>query len=122
MNYLKTINDRYGHAEGDKLLTAAATVLRTHLKSAENIYRLGGDEFAAIYLSPDDRTVASEMKNVTRACAEAVGFAVPLSIAMGYASGIIDEKVGDVFRNADENMYAHKAQMKQTASFSATLE
>lgn len=116
LNGLKNANDQYGHAEGDKLITAAANVLRTHLKSAEKVYRLGGDEFAALYLSPVDSKMAAEIENVQKACATVTDCAVSLSIAMGYASGRMDEDLDSIFQQADQRMYAHKLQLKQAAS------
>jgi len=112
MNYLKTVNDNYGHAEGDRLITAAAETLQSNLKSAQDVYRLGGDEFVAIYLSPDDAAVQAEIENVQAACSKATGFMVPLSIAIGYASGVIDEHTADIFKSADQRMYEHKASMR----------
>jgi diguanylate cyclase (GGDEF)-like protein len=45
---LKTTNDRHGHAAGDELLRAAASVLRRSFRDADTIARLGGDEFVVI--------------------------------------------------------------------------
>lgn len=115
MNYLKTVNDNYGHSEGARLIAAAADVLREYLKTAENIYRLGGDEFVAVYLSPDDRTIAAAMEKVTLACAKATQYAVPLSLAMGYASGNILKDVNTIFQQADQQMYENKMRIKQAA-------
>lgn len=113
LNYLKKINDTYGHAEGDKLITAAGEALKEHLRSAKNVYRLGGDEFVAIYLSPDEDKVDAEIRQVKTACEKVTGFAVPLQIAMGYASGPLDEQAGQIFDLADERMYEDKLNMKQ---------
>ncbi len=113
LNYLKTINDQYGHAEGDKLLVAAADTLRTHLKSAENVYRLGGDEFVAIYLSPEDNIVTAEIEDVQTACSTINVSTIPLSIAMGYAAGQIGEDIDNIFQQADQRMYEHKIQLKK---------
>lgn len=112
MNYLKTVNDTYGHPEGDRLIAGAASVLKEHLKSAEHVYRLGGDEFIAIYLSPSDQKVMQEMEAVRRACEKVTDFAVPLSIAMGYASGSLAENVNNILHAADERMYENKAYIK----------
>ena len=113
MNYLKVINDNYGHVEGDKLIMAAANILQDNLASAEGVYRLGGDEFAALYLSPDDEAVAAEIEQVRAACAKAVDFPVPLSIAIGYASGGAGEDTDAVFQRADQLMYEDKTALKQ---------
>jgi diguanylate cyclase (GGDEF)-like protein len=44
----KTINDIYGHAAGDKVLAAMASVCRKNLRGVDTFGRLGGDEFAAL--------------------------------------------------------------------------
>ena len=113
MNYLKIINDNYGHAEGDRLIAAVADVLRDNLKTAENIYRIGGDEFVAIYISPDDRVIDREIENVMKACAAADEYAVPLSVSIGYARGTSDEELSSIFKRADKNMYEHKLRIKK---------
>jgi len=42
---LKPLNDTYGHAAGDAVLTAVGNVLRAHSRSGDVIVRWGGDEF-----------------------------------------------------------------------------
>ncbi len=44
----KYINDNYGHATGDELLTCFAQVARRRLRETDTIARLGGDEFALL--------------------------------------------------------------------------
>jgi two-component system, cell cycle response regulator len=45
---LKEVNDHHGHEAGDRLLIAAATVLRNAFRSTDLIARLGGDEFVVL--------------------------------------------------------------------------
>ncbi len=112
LNYLKTVNDTYGHQEGDRFIAAAAAILRENLVSAENVYRVGGDEFIAVYLSPNEEVIVAEMEKVTRLCSEVQGFSVPLQIAMGYASGNISDDSNEIIKLADQRMYAHKKNFK----------
>ncbi|MBQ8435837.1 MAG: GGDEF domain-containing protein [Oscillospiraceae bacterium] len=121
LNYLKKINDTYGHIEGDRLIAAAGSVLRNNLKNAEAVYRMGGDEFTAIYISPDDDIVTQEIENVFKACEENNEFAVPLSIAIGYASGIVDENINDVIKLADQLMYDNKNELKASGKVIAPV-
>ncbi|MDO4547557.1 MAG: PAS domain S-box protein [Clostridia bacterium] len=45
---LKSINDTYGHAEGDRTITAIGGVLGTHFRKHDIAGRIGGDEFAVL--------------------------------------------------------------------------
>ncbi len=41
------MNDRFGHAEGDRALTTVADLLRRTFRDSDVVARLGGDEFVA---------------------------------------------------------------------------
>ena len=45
LDYFKSINDTYGHAEGDRALTSFAALLRENYRESDIIARMGGDEF-----------------------------------------------------------------------------
>lgn len=113
MNFLKAVNDIHGHAEGDRLLQAAAAALREGLKTANGVYRLGGDEFAAVYIDPQSGAPEAEMGKVRAVCAQKTGFAVPLSLAMGYAEGPLHEDTEALFKEADVRMYEDKTRRKK---------
>lgn len=48
MDNLKTINDTYGHGEGDNALTTLARCIKSSMHEGDVCGRIGGDEFAAI--------------------------------------------------------------------------
>jgi len=45
LDNFKSVNDTYGHAEGDKVLKAAAEYLQSHVRANDKIERYGGEEF-----------------------------------------------------------------------------
>lgn len=56
LNYLKQVNDRFGHDDGDFAITSCANVLEKSLGRDGIVGRIGGDEFAAFYKLTDGET------------------------------------------------------------------
>jgi len=110
----KAVNDRLGHAEGDRLLVAVAERLRAATRAADTVARLGGDEFAVIVEDVD----ATEARRTAERILEAL--AVPFGIgdgqilaraSIGIAIRAADGAGADeLLRRADIAMYAAKAQ------------
>ncbi|HEY4157886.1 MAG TPA: diguanylate cyclase, partial [Polyangiaceae bacterium] len=48
LDHFKSINDRYGHEAGDRVLVAVAAVLKNGLRPGDVVGRYGGEEFVAI--------------------------------------------------------------------------
>lgn len=60
---LKTINDSYGHPEGDAALTHTADALRRTFRNSDIVARFGGDEFCALAL---DASIENERAIIDR--------------------------------------------------------
>jgi len=59
LDHFKSINDRYGHSVGDRVLEIFAVTASEHLRSFDLIGRLGGEEFAVVIADGDyDKAVA----------------------------------------------------------------
>lgn len=118
MNNLKSVNDKFGHLEGDAYIGHVAQILMKDFKGAESIYRMGGDEFLAVYRDKDESEIQLEIDQVNADCT-ALSEEVPyrVSIATGYAiSGKEYATLRDVLRVADYLMYKNKVDMKRAAA------
>lgn len=117
INYLKTVNDVHGHAEGDKHIIAAATSIKDSFATVGICYRTGGDEFIVIALNEKESNIKHSLEKLEKAVAkynQKEHPPVPLEIAYGYAEYIPDKDVLESAEKlADERMYAKKRRMKQ---------
>jgi diguanylate cyclase (GGDEF)-like protein len=89
LDNFKSINDRYGHDAGDRILTVFGEVLAGHLPE-QSFGRLGGEEFGAI-LAIDSRSAANLADRIRHAFAaagdESLGGAAKATVSVGCATG-----------------------------------
>ena len=113
INALKETNDIYGHDCGDKLIIAAAKILKGSF-AVDSLYRIGGDEFAAIAEGFDEVELENSMEAVEKAVKEFNESDDKLELPLSFSKGaaVFDtEKDADfrsVFIRADEAMYNDK--------------
>ncbi len=107
----KGVNDRFGHAAGDRLLMQVATTLRKRPRRGDLLVRLGGDEFVAVVggalLSGDDRHLADDL-------IAAVAETLPPAYDVGLSIGIAHypehgAEAAALLQRADEALYLAKA-------------
>ena len=118
LNYLKKINDEYGHDHGDAALQRLSSLLGEFFPHTP-IFRIGGDEFIMILRDEDYHNAESiiDAFNQKIATLENDKSLLPeeqTSAAVGFSSfdPATDSCVYDVFRRADAAMYERKRQMK----------
>ncbi|MCR4657244.1 MAG: GGDEF domain-containing protein [Lachnospiraceae bacterium] len=116
VNFLKRVNDTYGHEKGNEYLITNAKAI-TEVFGKENVYRVGGDEFTVVLRNQsfsqaegmvkafkDIRTNAVTQENEWELVRAAIGLAV--------YSPETDSDVETVFKRADTAMYEDKVAMK----------
>jgi diguanylate cyclase (GGDEF)-like protein/PAS domain S-box-containing protein len=113
----KTVNDSLGHAEGDRLLIAAAERFLACARSADTVARLGGDEFAILIEGADGREGLPDRLSAAMSHPFSLsGNQVRVTASIGVASASADDTADDLLRNADMAMYAAKRHGKGRAA------
>ena len=116
INFLKRVNDEYGHAEGDRHIVAAARIISESFESLGSCYRVGGDEFIAVVQKGGSEEVERALAAMEQLISEynsAHEPPVPLQIAYGWAHYRPQEGMLEAAeRLADRRMYEKKKEMK----------
>jgi diguanylate cyclase (GGDEF)-like protein/PAS domain S-box-containing protein len=113
---LKRVNDTRGHAEGDRLIAAAAALLRETFRVEDMVARIGGDEFAVLLPGVDEEAMRAKIEAVCSARERYNGgFAGrEVKISIGGATARTPDEIDLLFHRADAGMYREKASRKGT--------
>jgi diguanylate cyclase len=108
----KHINDKFGHAAGDRALRIVAEQLKAVLRPDDMLARYGGEEFVAVL--PDTalengREIAEALRN----CIEGIGFRgqqqpVRITLSCGITALRVDDTPESAFDRADRALYQAK--------------
>lgn len=114
INNLKTVNDQYGHREGDQLIIEAAECIRDVFERVGQCFRIGGDEFVVVWKGASKEEVAGALAQLDRRIRQAnMKRSVDVEIAYGYAVRTgMSKTVQELYQEADSNMYKKKQEMK----------
>jgi diguanylate cyclase (GGDEF)-like protein len=113
----KKINDTYGHDMGDVLLKEISHRLKKAVRNSDTIARIGGDEFVALLVHADEKMGSSIAHKILEAVTGSpimLGeFPVNIACSIGLASyPTTATNVVDLYRKADQALYAAKKQGK----------
>ncbi|MGE4110508.1 MAG: PAS domain S-box protein [Burkholderiales bacterium] len=122
LDHFKAVNDTYGHAAGDSLLSQAATRMKECVRSGDTVGRLSGDEFAVILTNlardEDAGLVAQKIVDTLSAPFSVEGHHVYVSASIGIALYPADgDNAGALLKNADTAMYRAKEQGRNGYQF-----
>jgi diguanylate cyclase (GGDEF)-like protein len=113
IDHFKTVNDRYGHVTGDKVLVAAAQRMQGCLRQSDTLARLGGDEFAIVQTGLKDGGadhLAERLLAAFEVPLEADGHALKITVSLGIALYPAHATTADALhRAADTALYRAKA-------------
>jgi diguanylate cyclase (GGDEF)-like protein len=87
IDHFKTVNDRFGHQEGDRMLRLVSDLLVKHKRRDDALGRVGGEEFALLLFDADSATAQLVAERVRDALREATAL-TPASLTLSV--GIVE--------------------------------
>jgi diguanylate cyclase (GGDEF)-like protein len=117
LNGFKHINDSYGHACGDAMLSHFAEMLCTNVRDSDVVGRLGGDEFAVILAHASaaqaQRKALSLMDALSARPAQWNGTPKPIGFSFGVFELGPGESAETSLARADQAMYEQKRAVRR---------
>jgi diguanylate cyclase len=103
LDELKRVNDREGHAAGDRLLRRTAQVIDSTRRAADVVARLGGDEFGVLAVECDEaaaKILAERLRSALRSAG--------IRASVGHATRDPSGGLAQAWALADRAMYSQK--------------
>jgi diguanylate cyclase (GGDEF)-like protein len=122
IDHFKSVNDRFGHPEGDRVLEFVSQKMRGALRVSDQAYRLGGEEFAALLRDCGAEGAMTTAERVLSAvCGAPFRFGGGASERVTLSAGVsvMDEPNSfdstELFARADRALYQAKANGRRRA-------
>ncbi len=122
IDHFKSVNDKWGHPAGDKVLREVANALvRAFPRRSDLVARYGGEEFACVLPetpAEDARTLADRMRQAIRGREIDVGGTkVKVTVSVGVAALGEGDGVAELVARADKALYEAKHGGRDRVSF-----
>jgi diguanylate cyclase (GGDEF)-like protein len=109
LDNFKTVNDRFGHQEGDEVLVCFGEILQSCLRDSDHAFRFGGDEFCCLLIDSDAKANKRVANRITKTIADHPVFIKhSVSSSVGATSFMKSDDAKSVFERADSALYKAK--------------
>ncbi len=113
LDHFKHVNDKYGHAAGDKVLKTFAQTFMKATRDTDFVARFGGEEFVGIFPETklnDALTLANKIRDkVASSKFHYQGEPVPITASAGIATIHDDDTIDSLLQRADKMLYTAKS-------------
>jgi len=111
LNGLKELNDCLGHDAGDNQLRRVGNILNQLIQHTPySASRIGGDEFVVLLPGADQTALQNCLNSLHELLVVDNQFYShqPISLSIGHATSYADERLEDMLKRADQDMYHQK--------------
>lgn len=112
LDHFKSVNDRYGHLVGDRVLLHASRFLLEHVRPYDRVFRYGGEEFVLGFPDADLATCHTLVDRLREGLANTPvtheGQTIPCRVSCGVALLQAELPLDQVIERADRAMYSAK--------------
>ncbi|TWI58524.1 diguanylate cyclase (GGDEF)-like protein [Pseudomonas duriflava] len=111
LDYFKQINDQFGHAAGDEVLKAFASIATRGLREQDVLARYGGEEFVLLLPFSDPQQVHACCERLRQAFSQVTLDAVQggsLSVSIGISLLVNEHTLDEALQLADQALYRAK--------------
>lgn len=109
LDNFKTVNDKFGHQEGDEVLIHFGQILLTCLRDSDHAFRFGGDEFCCLLLDSDAKANKRVANRICKAVTQDPIFVKHgVSSSVGATSFLPDDDAKTLFERADSALIKAK--------------
>ena len=109
IDHFKRINDRFGHAAGDRVLVDLVEILQRCIRRSDRVYRLGGEEFVVLLSGIEPGNIESAVRKVMYEIRSGLrGPDDGVTVSMGATKIEPGEESNAALARADEAMYRAK--------------
>jgi two-component system cell cycle response regulator len=109
---LKSINDRFGHAEGDRAISLTAACIRETFRKFDVTARLSGDEFVALIAEVPGRGADTICRRLQKNLADCSGaenrYNLSLSVGVAHFDPANPVTLEELMKQADAALYQQK--------------
>ncbi|WP_158967316.1 diguanylate cyclase [Paraglaciecola sp. L3A3] len=113
LDHFKAVNDKYGHASGDKVLIGLSQLFLQHIRSTDYIGRYGGEEFLLVFPDSSLHAIQQKVENIRNILStiqfkhEDINFNVTLSAGIA-CSDNFESSMPKILLAADKALYKAK--------------
>jgi diguanylate cyclase (GGDEF)-like protein len=113
VDYFKSINDTYGHDQGDTALVLVADTLRGIFRQSDAVFRIGGEEFLALAVGMSEKAMFHRLRMASAKLQQNLKndgtFHAPVTFSAGLAEWPSEaETLEDLLRKADRRLLEAK--------------